>query len=90
MSNDEKPDTFGARATRIEDELAWIAYLAFNILCFIGLLAIAFLSMPSSDAPMESDAVTCERAIAPSPHEQQPEPIPAVMQGGIDVERWIL
>lgn len=25
-----------------------------------------------------------------SPHEQQPEPIPAVMQGGIDVERWIL
>lgn len=25
-----------------------------------------------------------------SPHEQQPEPIPAVMQGWFDVERWIL
>lgn len=25
-----------------------------------------------------------------SPHEQQPEPIPAMTQGGFDVERWIL
>lgn len=25
-----------------------------------------------------------------SPHEQQPDPIPAVIQGWLDVERWIL
>lgn len=52
------------------------------------IFAYAFLPHPTpGEFPKACDARN-ERNL--SPYEQQPEPIPAVMRGGLDVERFIL
>lgn len=52
------------------------------------IFAYAFLPHPVPGEYPKACDTRSERDL--SPHEQQPDPIPAVTQGWIDVERWIL
>lgn len=63
---------------------AWV--ISYAVLA-IGCLSLGFV-LGEKSSEYSNSVAHHERQL--SPHEQQPEPIPAVMQGGFDVERWIL
>ena len=63
------------------------AWVISYVILTLGCLSMGFVLGEKSSK--------CSRQVAHhernlSPHEQQPEPIPAVMQGWFYVERWIL